>query len=285
MSKAFCKPFDITYVMRVIYQGRGTIVPHESFWIMRPFNAIYLCTFGFFIALLVISSLLLRDKSEKTKRTILCVACIITAVGFFVYKYFLSIDVEYDQVAYASMGGFNWWGELPLHMCNINMILIPLGVWRRNRSLMSFCFFTGTLGAMMALAMPSMGFAGYPLFMPRMIGFWGTHFMVLIESLALVTYGLYRPKYKDLPKTTLTLLIVAFCIFLIDVFIRTSGLNPRANYFFAMETEGNPVLNIFHNLIPVPFVYLIPCLIILVPYMSLIILGFHIADKRRKPDQ
>ena len=257
----------------------------ESFWIMRPFNAVYLCTFGFFIALLVISSLLLRNKEEKTRRIVLCIACIITAIGFFVYKYFLSIDVEYDQVAYASMGGFNWWGELPLHMCNINMLMIPVGVWRKNRSLMSFSFFTGTLGATMALVMPSMGFAGYPLFMPRMIGFWGTHFMVLIEGLAIVTYGLYRPNFKDLPKTTLTVVIVTFCIFLIDVFIRTSGLNPRANYFFAMETEGNPVLNIFHNLVPIPFVYLIPCLLIMVPYMCLIILGFHIADKHRKPDQ
>ena len=260
-------------------------MPKESFWVMRPFNALFFCLFGFFIALLVVSSILLRKKSENTRRIVLAVACIITAIGFFVYKYFLSIDVEYDQVAYASMGGFNWWGELPLHMCNINMILIPIAVWRKNRALMSFNFFTGTLGATMALLMPSMGFAGYPIFMPRMIGFWGTHFMVLIEGIALVSYGLYRPAYKDLPKTILTVVIVTFCIFLIDEFIRTSGLNPRANYFFAMETEGNPVLNIFHKLIPVPFVYLIPCLSIMVPYMCLVILGFHIADKRRKPDQ
>lgn len=260
-------------------------MPKESFWIMRPFNAVYFCTFGFFIALLVVSSLLLKNKPEKTRRTVLAVACIITAVGFFVYKYFLSIDVEYDQVAYASMGGFNWWGELPLHMCNINMILIPIAVWRKNRALMSFNFFTGTLGATMALLMPSMGFAGYPLFMPRLIGFWGTHFMVLIESIALITYGLYRPTFKDVPKTLLTIVIVTFCIFLIDLFIRTTGLNPRANYFFAMETEGNPVLNIFHNLVPIPFVYLIPCLLIIAPYMCLIIFCFTVADKFRKPDQ
>ena len=260
-------------------------MPKESFWIMRPFNAVYFCTFGFFIALLVVSSLLLKNKPEKTRRTVLAVACIITAVGFFVYKYFLSIDVEYDQVAYASMGGFNWWGELPLHMCNINMILIPIAVWRKNRALMSFNFFTGTLGATMALLMPSMGFASYPLFMPRLIGFWGTHFMVLIESIALITYGLYRPTFKDVPKTLLTIVIVTFCIFLIDLFIRTTGLNPRANYFFAMETEGNPVLNIFHNLVPIPFVYLIPCLLIIAPYMCLIIFCFTVADKFRKPDQ
>ena len=257
----------------------------ESFWILRPFNPIYLCTFAFFIALLVISSILLKNRSERTRSIVLCTACIITAVGFFVYKYFLSIDVEYDQVAYAAMGGFNWWGELPLHMCNINMLIIPIAVWRKNRALMSFSFYTGTLGATMALLMPSMGFAGYPIFMPRMIGFWGTHFMVLIEAIAIVAYGLYRPNFKDIPKTILTVVIVTFCIFLIDVFIRTTGLNPRANYFFAMETEGNPVLEIFHRLIPIPFVYEIPCLLIMAPYMCLVTLGFHLTDKHRKPDQ
>ena len=257
----------------------------ESFWILRPFNPIYLCTFAFFIALLVISSILLKNKSERTRSIVLCTACIITAVGFFVYKYYLSIDVEYDQVAYAAMGGFNWWGELPLHMCNVNMLIIPIAVWRKNRALMSFSFYTGTLGATMALLMPSMGFAGYPIFMPRMIGFWGTHFMVLIEAIAIVAYGLYRPRFKDIPKTILTVVIVTFCIFLIDVFIRTTGLNPRANYFFAMETEGNPVLEIFHRLIPIPFIYEIPCLLIMAPYMCLVTLGFHLADKHRKPDQ
>ena len=52
----------------------------ESFWILRPFNPVYLCTFAFFIALLVISSILLKNKPEKTRRIVLCTACIITAI-------------------------------------------------------------------------------------------------------------------------------------------------------------------------------------------------------------
>lgn len=256
----------------------------ESFWVLRHFNAVFFCTFGLFIALLVVASLILRNKSDKTRSIVLSVACLLNIVGFFVYKYFLSIDAQF-AIDNAAMGGFNWWGELPLHLCNINMLIIPIAVWRKNRSLMSFSFFLAPLGALMALLMPSAGFEGYSILLPKMLGFYGTHFMVLIEGLALATFGLYRPKFKDLPKTLLTVLIVAFCIFLIDVFIRTSGLNPKANYFFAMETEGNPVLNIFHNLIPVPFLYLIPCLAVLGVYMSIVTFGFHIADKNRKPDQ
>ena len=133
---------------------------NESFWVLRPFNPIFLITFGFYIAILVIASLILRDKPEKTKRIVLAVACIVTIIGFFIYKYFLSLDAEY-RIVNAAMGGFNWWGELPLNLCNINMIIILVAVWKKNRPLMNFGFFLGPLGALMALMMPSTGFSGW----------------------------------------------------------------------------------------------------------------------------
>ena len=253
-------------------------VAQSSFWIIHPFNAIYLIVFAFFIALLVAASLLVRGKQEKTKQIVLSAACLVTVAGFFVYKYFLSIDAEF-AVANAAMGGFNWWNELPLHLCNINMLLIPIAVWRKNRALMSFSFFVAPLGAMMALAMPSAGFDGYSILLPRMIGFYGTHFMIFIEGIALATFGFYRPEFKDLPRMELTILLITFCVFVINVLFRISGLSPKANYFFAMETEGNPLLEIFHGWIPLPFLYLLPSLVILGVYFSVVTLGFRIADK------
>jgi methionine-S-sulfoxide reductase len=49
-----------------------------------------------------------------------------------------------------------------------------------------------------------------------------------------------------------------------------------------METEGNPILEIFYRLIPVPYLYLLPCMGILCPYMLLVTLPFALADRRRK---
>ncbi|MBR5743094.1 MAG: hypothetical protein IKX85_04765, partial [Clostridia bacterium] len=99
--------------------------PETGLLIMRPFNAVFFLTFAAFILLLVVGSLLVRGKSLRTKKTVIVTACVLTLIGFFVYKYFLSIDTDYDKIT-AAMGGFNWWGELPLHLCNINMILIPI---------------------------------------------------------------------------------------------------------------------------------------------------------------
>ena len=180
------------------------------------------------------------------------------------------------------MGGFNWWGELPLQLCNINMILIPVAVLRNSKPLKCFCFFLAPLGAMMALLMPGNGFDGYSLLLPRMLGYYGTHFMIVIEGLALVCFGLYRPKFRDLPRAALATLLIAFCVFLINLLLRWSGLHPKANYFFSVETEGNFLLEIFYRWLPYPFLYLLPSIVILGVYMVLVTFPFALADRLKK---
>ena len=255
--------------------------PEEGFWVIRPFNPVFIAAFAAFILLLVLASLLLRGKSEKTRQTVLVTASVAAFIGFFVYKYYLSIDASYNAIT-AGMGGFNWWGELPLQLCNINMILIPVAVLRKSRPLMCFGFFIGPLGALMALVMPGNGFEGYSLLLPRMLGYYGTHFMIIIEGWALVAFGLFRPRFSDLPKAILTLVLLAFGIFCVNLLMRWTGLHPKANYFYSVETEGNALLEIFHKWIPVPFLYLIPSIGILGAYMAVIMLGFVIADRIRK---
>ena len=263
--------------------GNEEVSPMQTasdFWILRPFNPLFWGVFAFFLAILAAAALILKNKSDRAKRITLCIACVLTLIGFFFYKYFLSIDAEF-KVINADMGGFNWWGELPLQLCNINMLMIPVAVMTKKRPLLGFCFFVGTLGALMALMMPTTGFSGYSLLLPRMLGFFGTHFMIVIEALAIPVFGLYRPKYRDLPLIVLSLVGIAFVIFLIDMLLRWTGLHPHANYFFAVETEGNPVLGLFYKLLPYPFLYLLPCSLILGAYMAAVMLFFTAGDAIR----
>ncbi len=255
--------------------------PDSAFLIMSPFNALFCITFAVFILVLIAVSLVMRKKSEKAKQILIAVTCIVTFVCFFVYKYFLSIDKAYDEIT-QNMGGFNWWGELPLHLCNINLILMPIAVLTKKKPLMSFCFFIAPLGAMMALMMPANGFDGYSILLPRMIGFYGIHMMIIICALAIVTFGLYRPHFRDLPFTIITIILVTLVVFGINMLMRYTGIHPKANYFYSVETEGNFLLEIFHRWIPIPFLYLLPSFLILIPYMVIITLGFHIADRIQK---
>ena len=114
-----------------------------------------------------------------------------------------------------------------------------------------------------------------------MLGYYGTHFMVMIMGLAMATFGLYKPRFKDLPRIIVAMLAIAFTVFMFDMILRLTGLYPNANYFFAVETEGNPILELFHGFLPYPFLYLLPCTLILVAYMAIVMLGFYVADRIR----
>ncbi len=252
--------------------------------IMSPFNTLFMLVSGVFLLLLVVTSLLVRGKSEQTKSAVLVGACVLTMAGFVAYKIFLFQDRSFNEIT-ASMGGFNWWGELPLQLCNINMLLLPFAVLRKSRKMMSFCFFVGPLGALMALIMPGNGFDGYSLLLPRMIGYYGTHYMILIECLALVTFGLYRPGFRDLPSAAAMIILISFVIFMINMLFRWSGLHPKANYFFSVETEGNYLLEMFYGWIPIPYLYLIPGVAILLIYMFVVVLPFEITDHIHKKRQ
>ena len=206
---------------------------NEEFWIMTPLNPLFCVISLCFLLLLTAASLAVRRKTDRTRRLVLVVASVVTLIGFFAYKYALSVDRDYDRIM-AAMNGFNWWGELPLHLCNINMILVPIAVMTDRRSLMSFCFFLGPLGALMALLMPGNGFEGYSILLPRMIGYYGTHFMVIIEALALATFGLYRPKFRDFPGTLLTILIIS-----VAVFSTSTRWRRRETSFWSFSTAGS----------------------------------------------
>ncbi len=257
---------------------------NQSILIMEPFNGTFFLVTAFYISILIIASLILKDKSDEVKGKVIIAACLITLAVFVLYKYNLSLDEEYNMER-AHMGGFNWWGELPLHLCNINLILIPLGLSLKKKSLMNFCFIVAPLGAMMAILMPGKEFSGFSILIPRMIGYYGTHYTIVIAGLALATFGLCRPKFKDIIPTTGTLLLITFFIFLFNVLLRATGIYSRANYFFVMETEGNPLLEIFHSWIPYPGLYILPCTLILIAYMLLITLLFKIIDKNSDKDR
>ena len=253
----------------------------SEFWIMRPFSRVFFSSFALFLLLLIIASILLHKKSTEVRELVLIAACLVTLIGFILYKIALSRDQDFSRIT-AAMGGFNWWGELPLQLCNINMLMIPIAVWKKSRPLACFCFFLGPLGAFMALIMPGNGFDGYPIYLPRMLGYYGTHFMIVIEGLALVTFGLFRPNLRDLPRAVLAALLIAFAVFCFNLLLRWTGLHPKANYFFSVETEGNPLLEIFYSWIPYPFLYLLPSSVILGVYMLIITIPLELIERAKK---
>lgn len=138
--------------------------------IIRPFNAAHLLLLALAAGAVVLLWVLLRGQPERCRSAVLIALCAANIIGFFVYKGFLSRDMQFLEV--SGLDRFNWFSELPMQLCNINMFLIPIGILTKRRSLLGFAFFVAPLAALMALVFPEAPFVGYSLWLPRMLGFY-----------------------------------------------------------------------------------------------------------------
>ena len=219
-----------------------------------------------------------RGKPEKTRERFLIGLCIANIVLYIAYKAFLSVDAEFVQV--SGLEKFNWFNELPLQLCNINLFLIPIGILTRRRGILGFAFFIAPLGAAMALTFPEIAFNGYSLLLPRMLGFYLTHLLLIVCGISLTTLGFYRPEYRDFPGIIAAFIVLSLGAHLVNTILRNT-VCPQADYFFTYGADIS-VLNMLWSVIPIPYVYLLPALAVLLAYMGAITLGFKTVDRLRE---
>lgn len=244
--------------------------------IIKPFNGVYFLLLCLTVLMIVGIWAALRHRSEKTKTAFLVGICLFNIVLFFLYKVALSRDAAFLEIIGESQ--FNWFNELPLQLCNINMFFIPLGVLLKKRFFTGFSFFVAPLGALMALSFPEEAFSGYSLLEPRILGFYFTHMLLVVCGISLATLGFYRPQMKDLPKICVFLLLVTLCAHGVNTLFRLS-VCPYANYFFTYGSEIS-ILKWMWKWIPVPFLYELPAVLLLLAYMCLVSLPFMLAEKK-----
>lgn len=106
--------------------------------IIRPFNAVFFAVMALVAALALGLKHFAQTHSRGRSRALLTAICACNIVFFFIYKGFLSVDLEF--LAVSGQEKFNWFSELPLQLCNINMFLIPIGVLTYRKSVMGFPF-------------------------------------------------------------------------------------------------------------------------------------------------
>ena len=251
-------------------------------FIIEPFNVNFFIMLGVTALFCFLFILAFRKTSERTRRAAVAVLYGLTIIFFFVYKIWLGIDPEYSDLRVeGGLAAFNFWDELPLNLCNINMILIFIGVLTNSRLILGLNFFIGSLGALFPILMPIVGFHGYSFFFPRMLGYYITHLVILCETPILAGLNLFRPKFRDvLPTFGFFFILTAFTTG-INYLFRFIGVSDSANYFYTMNPAGNPILELLYKYIPIPGVYVLPVGLVVLPYMFLVTALFQTEKKKR----
>ena len=127
--------------------------------------------------LFFLTSGLLKQSDDDTKRKALIIVCCVNALLYLFYKIIQANDPEY---------GFELLTNLPLHFCNINLILLPLAIFSKNKTLTSYQVYFGTPLAALALLTVDPVFRSKPLLEITCLFYFYYHSMLVVLPFILV---------------------------------------------------------------------------------------------------
>lgn len=177
---------------------------------------------------------------------------------------------------------------LPLHLCSINALLLPIVVFTRNKT-MGNLLLVWCLGALAALVV-NMAQAEYELASWTFVFYFFPHVLEFGIPILLFKLGLIEKH----PKYILSTLVITMIIYT-GVHLCNLGLNAycvannivdyageviQVNYMYSLVPE-NPLLALFKQLIPYDYWYMYMIVPILAVYLSLVYLP-QILKNRKK---
>ena len=177
---------------------------------------------------------------------------------------------------------------LPFHMCNINALLIPIALIKRNKQIGNMLLLW-SIGALIALIVNHQA-QNFKLFSITFLQYYLSHTFEFGIPILIFVLKIIPLDYKTIPFTlfiSFVILVIVHCINLIINHIIIiynitdyKGDLITVNYMFTIKPD-NPALSFFYKLIPVPLLYVLPIFVIFSVYLFIIYLPSMIKDKRK----
>ncbi len=173
------------------------------------------------------------------------------------------------------------WGSpyeyLPLHLCSLTAMVLPIAVFTRSKVLGNLLLLW-SLGAVMALVVNTAQ-ANYEVFSATFLFYFFPHLLEFGIPILLFALGLVKKDMKCIATTMLITLCAVVAVHFANValngyFEAHQILNPagalvQVNYMYTIQPE-NPVMALFWSLIPYPFWYLMPVILIISVYLLIV---------------
>jgi len=166
---------------------------------------------------------------------------------------------------------------LPLHLCSLTALVLPVAVFTRSKVLGNLLLLW-SLGAVMALVVNTAQ-ANFEICSATFAFYFFPHLLEFGIPILLVSLGLVKKDMKCIGTTLLitvcVLILVHFAnvalnsYFAANQILNPSGVLIQVNYMYTIQPE-NPLLSLFWSLIPYPFWYLLPVVVIILVYLLLV---------------
>lgn len=220
------------------------------------------------IGLAIFLGLRNKNKDDKIKNKVLIWSAILID-GFEILKIIILCTRSDDPMT--------WTRLLPLFLCSIQLITIPLAAFTKGRvkeASLDFVFIFGILGALLGTYGAGQNYACYPVLSLDNVVSGITHCIYGFASLYIAISGMTSMKLNNL-WITYTILF-AFC-----VLAYVANILIPYNYMFLMRGDGTPY-DIFYNMVcGSPVFYPIIVILLFVIYVSIFYLIYFLIKKKR----
>lgn len=179
------------------------------------------------IALAVVLGLMYKNRDDKTKTRVLMVSAI-TIDALEIFKIIILCIRGEDP--------WHWLYVLPLFLCSIQLITIPLAAFAKGRLrnvALDFVFVFGILGAVLGTYGAGQNYACYPVLSLDNVVSGLTHSISGFCSLYIVISGMASMRRRNIPLSFA--ILTSFCI---AAYIANITLDY--NYMFLMAGDGTP---------------------------------------------
>ncbi|MBO4562220.1 MAG: YwaF family protein [Clostridia bacterium] len=209
-----------------------------------------------------------RHRSDREKTRVLIIAAIL-------------IDaLELFKIVLLCVRGkdpMGWLTNLPLFLCSIQLITIPLAAFSKGRvreAALDFVFIFGLLGAVLGTYGAGQNYGAYPVLSFDNVVSGLTHSISGFCALYIAIAGMASMKRGNIPIT-----FAIICFFCAAAYV-ADRLIPY-NYMFLMRGDGTPYDIVYDLVGGSPVLYPIIVVAMFLAYIAIFYLIYYLVKKRR----
>ena len=220
------------------------------------------------VALSLVFGLKNKNKDCKTKLKVLIVSAILID-SFEIFKIVLMCFRGHDPMG--------WITELPLFLCSIQLITIPLAAFSKGRlqqAALDFVLIFGILGAVFGTYFAGQNYGCYPVLSFDNVISGVTHSISGFCSLYIMIARMASMKKKNIYITFS--ILIGFCI---AAYI--ANVTIDYNYMFLMRGDGTPYDILYNFVDGHPVLYPLGVAGLFLLYISAFYLVFYLVNKKR----
>jgi len=252
--------------MKDFFGFDGYIRPAEGYLSWQHLTFVS-CLMGIMVALAVWLGRKNRHASLTEKNRVLIPAAILIDVLQFAFVFLNCLLSDPDY----------WKNELPLFLCSIQFLTLPLAAFSRGRlqeAALDFVMVFGLLGAVLGTYFAGNNYSCYPVISYSNVTSGLTHSISGFASLYILISGMSSMKRKNLPICIAILLVFCLAAHIANVCL-------DYNYMFLVRGDGTPY-DILYNLVSGHKVlYPMSVIVLFLVYIHLYYLFFHLFTRRK----